>query len=702
MDVALSIIAGLGLRLFLALSTNSGPSNKLTTAVLGLWEGIILHQLSGRSTNANLDHVLAYGLRVSVDLLVSKNPQRMVMVLLWSALGTVASEAVVPHADLRATVKKERERQRERRHKHSRSVSGTVPILSTPYPPRIRAYRPPNHDSTEPSGNPTLPTDPPPQSSTPLFPTDRPPTPPSFFLQENTISSPSPKPVLLQVHPVSDPSSHALPVRPRSGLATTLDRSSDSGSPLPVPNHLPTPPDSAVPSDGLIDPTNETRHETNAPRFEHQLYTIPELSSPEDNDTPPRADDHASNDSFVPQGQNVDNLHETYPPEFETAEIPLPVPNSEIRHLPHNTVIEWLSSQSTKLDPGTIFTKPFPADPSDNPNPLPVLLRPQDSFWDIPTPTNPTQFVLEETRNVNGMPEDIYQAVDESDSDELLTPGARRKLDVETDNENDGDLLRTPKQLRQDDGELQLSPLSLNVRSALGPSSGSEPAPLAAFDHETQPAPEVEEEDLAIPGSLSQNPLLHPPLPPSGSFLPAAVPPPESPPPPSPSTIHSDPSDISVLSNFLPNKQYKRGEELRQKARQEESVRSQLETDRRRAEQEGRVMDALALKIKIRELDAEAYKLHEKAARRFFTGEYFRFVYGKKSLCFLLTMAQFFNLPQPAILSLRLTKSMFMGFDLVKPSIEWREQSSKPAKKNGQWFVSSSGRDYILSIRGPL
>ncbi|KAH9485001.1 Smr domain-containing protein [Psilocybe cubensis] len=620
MDVALSILAGLGLRIFLV-PTNTGPTNKLTTAILGLWEGIVLHQVSGRSTSPNLDHVLAYGLRIVMDLLISKDLQRMVMVLLWSALGSVASEAFVPRASLRAALKKDRERVKERRHRHSRSIPTAVPILSTPLPPRIRAYRAPDPDQS--SINPLLPENPPPPFSSSISPLERPPTPPSFFLQEDSILSPSPKPVLLQVQQSTEHFvQEALPVRPRSGLASLLDHSPDSGSPLPVPNHLPTPPDTAIPSDGMNDLSNNDSYlDCHKPRFENQLYTIPELSSPEDNTAHPENGDQTSNVSprSGDQHQNRNNItQQPLPNGPDPIDMPIPVPNYELRSSPNSVVVDWLTSQSSHVNAESLFPNQFATTSAEVQGALPVLLRHQDPLWHIHTPTASNHIIIQENIDERmdcvGNTKVNLQANYESEVDELLTPGARDKLAMETDNEHDADPLLTPKQARLDELEGQLSPLSLNVRSALG----SDHAAAA-----TEPAPNVTEDDfqdeLQMPGSLSQNPLLQPPLPPSGPlFRRTTSPPPESPPPPSPSTILSDPSDASILSTRIPTRLYQRADQLRQKAREEESVRAQLEEQRKRAESEGRVMDALALKIKVRELDAEAYKLHEKAARRYF------------------------------------------------------------------------------------
>ena len=648
MDISLSILVGLGLRFFLFSSTpNTGPADILTTALLGLWEGAVVHQLSGRSSSPNLDHLLAYGLRLSVDLLFSKNLQRTLMVVLWSALATIASEAIIPHASLRSALKKERERERERRHKRSRSSPTTaVPIIAPPLPPRVRAYKPPEPQLSLETHLPSQP----PQTSTPVFPSaERPATPPSFFLQENNSAlSPSPKPVYIQtLEPIESSPPDALPVRPRSGLATVFDRSPDSGSPLPVPMHLPTPPDSAQsanPSDGLIDvQSNEPYNDLRVPRYEReQLSTILELSSPEDNnDTPPAIVFHE-----VIQPDPIDNddddateiiQQETVPAaqfgqSSATTNAPLPVPNVGMRSLPSGTVAKWLASQSTKPDADAIFPTPF--SPSMSPRgPLPVRLRQQEPLWQTQTPIGSDKNLqaaeapVEEDINANEEVEDTGNLNADSDSDELRTPGQRENLNMETD--NDDDPLLTPKRLRLD----ELSPLGLNLQSVLDDPDYQDPSSPTTPTHQAheplQQDPEVfdadpDTEDFPVPGSISQNILLQPPLPPSGPLFRTTFveSPPESPPPPSPSTIHSDPSDVSVLSTRMPAKLYVRADQLRQKARDEEKIRAQLEEKRKLAESEGRTMEALALKIQVREMDAEAYKLHEKAARRYFVGKF--------------------------------------------------------------------------------
>ncbi|KAF9484415.1 hypothetical protein BDN70DRAFT_872412 [Pholiota conissans] len=610
MDVTLSIIAGLGLRIFL-LNTVARTSGTLSTAALGIWEGAVLHQVSGRSSSPNFDHLLAYGLRLTVDLLISKDVQRLFLIVLWSTLGTVTSEAIIPYASLRSALKKRDRELRDRRNRYPRSISATAPTPSTSFPPRLRAYKPPETQSTS-----MLPENPPLNTSTPIFLSDRPPTPPSFFLEE-TFISPSPKPIILQTpqsfDTISPPPEDALPVRPRSGVASTFNHSSDTDSPLPVPIHLPTPPDSAQsanPPDALNDSQNNEIHDNQILGFAPDLAPIPEISSPEGNSTP---------------------IHDI---------------ESDPNHGNLNTGLQrisrWLESQPADLEP--FFSKPFsPTTSPDRPVPVPVPARAQHQgmLWQ-------TYLLPEEQQQTNTHEEIKLQANDiskesiiDTDSDELRTPGPRDELNAATDNENDDDPLQTPRQLLQTEGQLtpphsienegeveELSPLGINVRSALPDSAVAyemlnhfQP-PSSDSEQNAQEAPlhvMEENEILQIPGSLSQNLLLQPPLPASSPLFRPSLLARESSPPPSPSTILSDPSDASVLSTRVPGRLYSRADELRQQAREEEKLRAQLEDKRKLAERQGRTMDALNLKIKVRDMDLAAYRLHEKAARRYYT-----------------------------------------------------------------------------------
>jgi hypothetical protein len=277
MDVILSIVAGLGLRIFLISVTASDPS---IGALLGIWEGVTVHQLSVRSRSPQLDHVLAYVLRLAADLIISKNLLRLFMVLLWTAFGALISEAFSPHESLRSSLRRQRERgkqrakekqrERERRHRHSRSSPEVLTISSTPLPLRIRTTQ---------------------QPFTPLISSFPPLTPPSFFLHEaSDIGSPSPKPVLIQTpQPLDSPVRDSPPARPRSGLASILDRSPDR-------DLLPTPPESALsaaPSDGPdVQNSSADLHDTAKTLSPRRLSPIAELSSP---DSTPETVNHQNN-----------------------------------------------------------------------------------------------------------------------------------------------------------------------------------------------------------------------------------------------------------------------------------------------------------------------------------------------------------------------------------------------------------------------
>lgn len=647
MDIALSIATGLGLRVFLLTGANAGLSNKLAAAVLGLWEGIVLHQVSGRSSAPNVDHFLAYGLRLAVDFLLSRDLQRMIMLVLWTALASVMSEIVLPRSTLRAELKKSREREKERRHRRTRSgpTVADIPIIAVPLPPRVRAYKPPERNQSPPS---ELLDNPHPQTSTPVFSSDQPPSPPSFFLHATPIS-PSPKPVYLPtLHSADSSPRDALPVRPRSGLLYILDQSPDSASPLPLPILLPTPPDSAqsaiLPADIRVEIYDDESYDNQILGFAPDLDPIPEMSSSDNNSI------------------HVDEARILNPLEDEAEE-----PMSNIMRV---RVPDWLADQVATAEPDALFLKPFsptasPEAAAPIPVPIPVR-RPQSSLWnsDLNDVLQPVlQFGEINLREDVKVEEAVNTGDDrESDSDELQTPGARATMNMETDNEYDPDPLQTPRQLVQEE-DCQLSPLVLNVRSSLPDNDmPSNPEPIPEPVQQTPNALEEINDHIQIPGtffrilnasqdtddnehipgsmfqtipnatqeddgedtqilsSFYQNMLLQPPLPGSGPVFRPVPTPPASPPPASPSTIMSDPSDISVLSTRIPNKLYSRGDELRQKAREEERLRAQLEDERRLAENQGRTLDALRLKIQIKDIDAASTRLHEKAARRYFVG----------------------------------------------------------------------------------
>jgi hypothetical protein len=587
MDVILSIVAGLGLRIFLITDTTSGSRDKLTAALLGIWEGVIVHQLSARSRSSHLDHVLAYILRLVADLLISKNFLRLFMVLLWTAFGSIVSEAISPYASLRSALRRrrdrEKERERERRHRHHRSSSEHLAILSTPTPLRVRTSKP-SHSELHP-----LLSQPHQQSSPPLISSLLPQTPPSFFLHGTSeIDSPSPKPVHLQLlQPADSPTQDSLPVRPRSGLASILERSPNSSSLLNGHNLLPTPPESlAVPSD-TPDVQNNSADVHDTTKTLSRLSPIAELSTPDI--TPPET---------VDQQNKTENKQPASGSPLEAIfYVPPPVSNTTAY-----SSFPLLTSHSTKQNHDEIFPTPFsPTMSPVAPIPVPIPRRNRQD------PLGQTHVTLRNDLNTD------HDSDNSPDSDELQTPGLRDTLNAETDNDNDDPLL-TPTQMKPAEGLDALSPLSLNVNSGLGTNNYIHLSDVEGDSSDPLSDPLANNEvleELHIPGSLSQNHLQVP----SGSFPPTA-----SPVPPSPSIIFSDITMLSQLSTRVPSKLFLKADEYRKLARQEEESRDMLDKERKAAEAQGRTAEAFMLKICLKELDERAYKLHEKAARRYYAG----------------------------------------------------------------------------------
>ncbi|KAF8894116.1 hypothetical protein BD779DRAFT_1505350 [Infundibulicybe gibba] len=125
MDIIFSVAAGLGLRLLLV--SVGGHLNRVSTTLLGLWEGAVVHQLARRSSA--MDQYLAYGLRLILDLFITQSFSRMIMTLLWTALGMLISEAAGPNHG--------HDTSRERRHRdrHTRSIPSRVRVYRVPVTP---------------------------------------------------------------------------------------------------------------------------------------------------------------------------------------------------------------------------------------------------------------------------------------------------------------------------------------------------------------------------------------------------------------------------------------------------------------------------------------------------------------------------------------------------------------------------------------
>lgn len=213
MDVPISIATGLGLRLLLVGIDKHG---RVSPALLGLWEGVVVRYLTTKSTSP--DHYLAYGLRLLLDLLFTGSLSRMTVTLVCTAIGMVVFEAAAPSPARWHRTK------RERHHRPTHSM-----------PPKIRAHRAPSASHLEqpplhePSSSPDEATRP--RSLTPLFPPNRAPSPPSFF----------------------------------------LEGSSEGNSTPPKHVHLPTPPATAV-TDGYDD-------QEGSAESQHRLSTIEEMDT---------------------------------------------------------------------------------------------------------------------------------------------------------------------------------------------------------------------------------------------------------------------------------------------------------------------------------------------------------------------------------------------------------------------------------------
>lgn len=335
MDVLLSILTGLGLRIFLGgLDEALG---KVSPALLGLWEGAAIHHLSNSNKPSSSDQYLAFALRLAVDLVLTGNLQRMFIVLLWTTLGAVAAESVKPARYY--------ESKRERRRRSSRSVPARVRVYHSPITPQL-SQTPLAH---------TPPSRPPPRDISPQLSPSRPPSHPSFFLDgESDISSNSPQ-------------LHYLP--------SVFDEG-ESDSPLPKPVLLPTPPATLVP---------EGRDANNDSRF--RLSTIEELSGEESSRI-----DHLA----IPGGHNAFSRPTSYAPSVATSAAPIPVPNSTIRYIQRNVSHQSLVDNSDLED---MYAPLADATSAPLPVPNPGTQYVQPSSWRPRTPSEPDELMTPQATN---------------------------------------------------------------------------------------------------------------------------------------------------------------------------------------------------------------------------------------------------------------------------------------------------------------
>lgn len=560
MDVALSLATGLGLRVYLI--RLASPTSFIAPALLGLWEGVLVHQLSFHPppsvSSSPLDHYLAFGLRLVVDLLIAGNPSKVIMVALWAVVGTILSESAFPGLSssfVKGIHRSSTRRDKEKRRRHSRPAPSHVPS-------HIRVYQPPVVSPTAP-----LPI-PPPQTSTPAqpatqldtrgqivtSPTFPPPSPPSFFLHAETEPSPypdspaSPKPTTIITQ---------IPVRPRSALSfyegeKVREKVAPSGSEPPGVStrspHLPTPPDSTI------------RERTMDSRVD-RLSTIDEITS---------RSEHVTED--IEQGE-VEG-EENYIFVSHGGGDPLPVPNATSHYVGADDDGAPIASLAPSVAPSAI------------PLPIPPVAYRSD------TPSNPDGDEL----RTPGQP--VYDFGAESDLDELKTPPTLQAHSLKA-----ATATSTPRivngSVKPEDA---LSPLILASQS-IAPENG---------------------ESIPIPGtSLSSYAILQTPVEPTplGPLLDSAIRLSAKSEIELPLSPSNESDAESVLSTRIPIKLIEHADDFRQQANAEKNELRRLEAELRLAEKEKRGRDALFLRGDICNAKEKIKRLDEKAARRHFAGE---------------------------------------------------------------------------------
>jgi len=89
MDSIFAIGFGLGLRF--VVDTVSDHDFKVTSTLVGLWEGVIMLHFTKKMPKSS-DPFIAYGVRLFVDFLYTESVTRLVLVLVWTALGMVLAD----------------------------------------------------------------------------------------------------------------------------------------------------------------------------------------------------------------------------------------------------------------------------------------------------------------------------------------------------------------------------------------------------------------------------------------------------------------------------------------------------------------------------------------------------------------------------------------------------------------------------------
>ena len=220
MDVALSLVTGLGLRVYLLRITF--PASFISPIILGLLEGILVHRLSFHPppfvSSSPLDHYLALGLRFLVDFLIG-DWSRVKIVALWVVIGTSISELLFPgfpsNFDASVKTSPSSRTRRQRPRSNASHVPSCIRVYQEPeeLPSRLPASTPikstiqvDTHTSR--SDDQTF--------ISPNFPL---PTPPSFFLHPESEPSPFPDSPTSSLKPAIAPVSSPVQTRPTSALA---------------------------------------------------------------------------------------------------------------------------------------------------------------------------------------------------------------------------------------------------------------------------------------------------------------------------------------------------------------------------------------------------------------------------------------------------------------------------------------------------
>lgn len=410
MDVAFSLVTGLGFRVYLLRITS--PASSISPMILGLLEGIFVHQLSFHPppfvSSSPLDHYLALGLRFLVEFLIAGDWSRIRIVALWMAIGTSISELLFPGLPSNFDARVKTSPSSRTRRQRPRSDASHAPS-------RMRVYQEPEElPSHLPASTPIKPTI---QVHThasrsddqtfvsPNFPL---PTPPSFFLHPESEPSPFPNSPTSPLKPVIASVSSPVQARPTSALAfyetgkSTQPASTSRNCAVPSlrPSLLPpTPPDSTL------------RERTLDSRVD-RLSTIDEITS---------RSEHVSEDiELNPQQKEQSSILITH-----GGEDPLPVPNP--------------TSHYVRAEDGTPKVSTIPS--TEIPLPVPPSLGPSSEIGDkLRTPCR------------------VLFEVGDSDPDELNTPPALLPC-ISRNSSTPGGVSEPGKQ------KIALSPLILDSRS---------------------------------------------------------------------------------------------------------------------------------------------------------------------------------------------------------------------------------------------